>query len=87
MFIQLEKVGTGERFAAGEAEFQGSGLGQLIHDAKDFSGAELLTDRIGTIEAICVAHDTMQVATAGHLPLAGVGEAIGKVCEFILSQS
>ena len=84
MFIQSEKVWTGERFASGEAEFQGAGLGQIIHDAKDLSGGEFLTDRIGTIEAIRVAHHTVQIATAGDLPLAGVGEALGKVRELIL---
>jgi hypothetical protein len=84
MFIQVEKVVTCERFASREAEFQGPGLGQLIHDAKDFSGAELLADRIGTIEAICVAHHTVQIAPAGDLPLARVGEALGKMREFIL---
>jgi len=58
MFIELEKVWAGEWLASGEAEFQGSGLGQLIHDAEDISSGELLTDRIGTIETIRVTHYT-----------------------------
>lgn len=41
-------------------------------------------ESLGAIEAIRVTHHTMQVAPAGHLPLAGIGEALGKVREFIL---
>ncbi len=72
-------------FAAGEAEFQGSGLGQLIHDAGDFSGTEFLTDRIETVETIRITHHAMQVATAGDLLLAGEWRVIGEVGECILS--
>lgn len=59
MFIQLEKIGAGEWLASSEAELLGPGLGQLIHDAQDFNGAELLAYGSGAIEAIGVAHDAM----------------------------
>jgi len=37
------------------------------------------------IEAIRIAHCAVEVAAAGDLPLAGVGEALGQVREFIPS--